>query len=510
MSLKIEDAMVSYGAHGKITPQYFVIHETAGPGMTAKACKDWWMGGENDPTSYPVHYVIDWTDVGYHCVPDDQLAYHVGGGNEYTFGVELCHAINQDDFNKVWSNAVELAARVLNTYGWTTSNLMTHHQCSEKWGGSDHTDPDSYFADFGKNWQNFLDDVKSAMPTAGKLDSPGDFSGASGSSSGSGASVAEVSYFVANQFKTLQADAMSEMLLGERAIANDVTLWSSVQAAVAASMRACCSAPDGSFIAWYPDYWGLSGTKGMSHSQPAVELDDMELVNLTITQSDDEFYSHVFTAGVNINGASSPDKLLYTVGVVSVESNTAATIANAAVNDNERKKSSGDNTVENLTNVAVSDQVQAILKDMIYIPEGEEWKYSPKELYRRYGARPIVASKAAHLGSMSNVIEELTTDGDATTESASIDKNPKYILPFLCALYEFMDHWANQYKANLEMTFMPELFPGCRIKLKSFDISFYVQSVTHNVSYEGGFTTTAKCICPIGSLVSGMVNPGRG
>lgn len=332
----------------------------------------------------------------------------------------------------------------------------------------------------------------------------GDVSGGDYSSEGDSASVVQAAYFVANQFRNLQEDAMSEMLMGERAIANDVTLWSSVQAALAASMRACSSGPDGSFIAWYPDYWGVNGLEGNSHDAPYLTLEDIELVNLTVSQSDDEFYSHVFTAGVDINGGQDPMKLLHTIGVVSIESNTSASMSNAMANLIDSEGDSGESA-------EASGVPAAILKELIYIPEGEEWRYSPKELYRRYGARPMVASKAAHLGSMSTVVDvNNPSESDSSLgagSSAPIETDPQYILPFLCALYEFMEHWANQYKATLEMTFMPELFPGCRVKVKSFDISFYVQSVTHNINYESGFTTTAKCICPVGSLVSGMVQP---
>lgn len=66
------------------------------------------------------------------------------------------------------------------------------------------------------------------------------------------------------------------------------------------------------------------------------------------------------------------------------------------------------------------------------------------------------------------------------------------------------------YKADLEITFNPAIFPGFRIKVKSFDISFYVKSVTHNMAYDSsGFTTRVECTCPVGTLVSGMVDPKK-
>lgn len=293
------------------------------------------------------------------------------------------------------------------------------------------------------------------------------------------ASVSSVAYFFANQFQSVQDVGEAFMLQGERALANDEPLWNSVKKAVNASLRSCASGPDGEFIAWYPDYWGMYGNK-----TPYLILEDIELKDLTITQSDDEYYSHVFVPGVDQMGSSI--SYIYTQGVVSIESDTAAKVSSAA---------SGDDAYY------VSDEVSSILKELIYIPEGEEWRYTPKELYRRYGARP---NTTPSLSSAASLIETGTDEEEGTTK-------PQYILPFLYALYEFMYHWANQYQATLSMTFQPGLFPGCRIKVKSLDISFYVEEVTHNVSYEdgAGFTTTARCTCPVGSLVSGMVNPNK-
>lgn len=293
------------------------------------------------------------------------------------------------------------------------------------------------------------------------------------------ASVSSVAYFFSNQFQSIQDVGEAFMLQGERALANDEPLWNSVKKAVNASLRSCASGPDGEFIAWYPDYWGMYGNK-----TPYLILEDIELKDLTITQSDDEYYSHVFVPGVDQMGSSI--SYIYTQGVVSIESDTAAKVSAAA---------SGDDAYY------VSDEVSSILKELIYIPEGEEWRYTPKELYRRYGARP---NTTPSLSSAASLIETGTDDEEGTTK-------PQYILPFLYALYEFMYHWANQYQATLSMTFQPGLFPGCRVKVKSLDISFYVEEVTHNVSYEdgAGFTTTARCTCPVGSLVSGMVNPNK-
>ena len=105
------------------------------------------------------------------------------------------------------------------------------------------------------------------------------------------------------------------------------------------------------------------------------------------------------------------------------------------------------------------------------------------------------------LGS-AKLVEDVSENQKAESEGTA----PEHILPFLYALYDFMWHWASQYQAKIDVTFMPEVFPGCRIKVESLDIEFYVESVSHTMNYSSGFSTTIKAICPVGSLVSGMVS----
>lgn len=302
------------------------------------------------------------------------------------------------------------------------------------------------------------------------------------SSSSSGVSLASASYFFANQFNAVNTGAESVLYTGERALANDTKLWDDVKKAVNASLRACSSDPDGNFIAWYPDYYGKYG------KTPHVIIKDVELQNLTITQSDKEFYSHVFCPGVYAGGGKIPFQM--TQGVVSIEGAMAASVSSAAA-------LAGDDLV--------SDSVSPLLEKMLNIPEGDEWKYTPKELYRRYGARPAKTQSLPNFTSGA-LIEDVGENAEAQKTHTS----PAHILPYLYALYEFMYHWANQYKADIEITFMPELFPGMRIKVESLDIEFYVQSVTHSMDYSSGFTTKVGAICPVGSLVSGMVASSGG
>lgn len=145
--------------HGSLDADYLVIHETAEPNATAVMHLNYW----SHTPKYAVHYVADWEDTIYHAVKDDRLCWHVGNGNRYCVGIELCHATNREDFERVWANAVEFAAWYLNARGWGLDRLISHNDATNRWGGSDHTDPIDYFEDFGKSWGQFKQEVADAM-----------------------------------------------------------------------------------------------------------------------------------------------------------------------------------------------------------------------------------------------------------------------------------------------------------------------------------------------------------
>lgn len=290
------------------------------------------------------------------------------------------------------------------------------------------------------------------------------------------ASVASLAYYFSNQFESVSGQLQSLTLRGNRALANDKPLFDTIKSAVNSSLRSFSSGPAGEFVAWFPDYWGLYGA-------PTLMLSDMELLDLTIERDGDAFRSHVYCAGVD--SAGSAIGFDRTQGVVSIESNVDALTSSAAANDDD------------VDEFFVSDKPSYILKALLGIKDDDPdaWKYSPKELYRRYGARPASVNAG-------QTLIESGMNSDVEYES-----NPQYILPFLYALYAFMENWSNQTSCNLTITYMPCLRPGMRIRLESIDVEMYVKSVTHTMNYSTGFTTSVSCCCPIGSLVPGMLNP---
>lgn len=148
--------------HGSLNASYLVIHETANPGASDDNHVTYWS---NNP-AYAVHYVMDVDGSSvFHTVADNRKAWHVGNGNAYTVGIELCHATNQADFNAQWTEAVKWAGDYLHNKGWGVDRLISHNEAALRWGGSDHTDPVGYFAQYGKSWAQFEADVAAYMQT---------------------------------------------------------------------------------------------------------------------------------------------------------------------------------------------------------------------------------------------------------------------------------------------------------------------------------------------------------
>lgn len=145
------DRYVSNG-HGYLNASYLVVHETANPGASAYNHTLLW---DRDDT-YAVHHVMELDgSVVYNTVPENRLCWHVGNGNGYTIGIELAHATNASDFAKQWAEAVKWTGDELRAHGWDTSRLLSHYEAAQRWGGSDHTDPNGYFAQYGKSWWEF-------------------------------------------------------------------------------------------------------------------------------------------------------------------------------------------------------------------------------------------------------------------------------------------------------------------------------------------------------------------
>lgn len=123
--------------------------------------------------------------------------------------------------------------------------------------------------------------------------------------------------FSPDQFMS-KTSVMYGMATPEKDFIDTQPLIQMVQSICGAGLRNFASAPDGSFIAYYPDYFGMDG------KPVTFILEDIELKNFSLNFSDDALTTHVYVNG-SYNGIGQTDAemgWLSTLGYATVE-NTA-------------------------------------------------------------------------------------------------------------------------------------------------------------------------------------------
>ena len=102
-----------------------------------------------------------------------------------------------------------------------------------------------------------------------------------------------------------------------RAFVTDEPVLNSITQLTKAALRNFQSAPNGDFVAWFPDYFGRYG------KAPVLQVRDIEIINLTIYKNDDPLTTHVGVTGdqVEFGQGVVPIDWLSTQGIVSVQEN---------------------------------------------------------------------------------------------------------------------------------------------------------------------------------------------
>jgi len=97
-------------------------------------------------SSVSAHYIVDDKQI-IQCIPDDEVAWHVGAKkyvvlgeilrvkpyspNYYTIGIEMC--VNSDsDWSKTYANTVDLVKHLLQKHKLTVDNLYRHYDITGK------------------------------------------------------------------------------------------------------------------------------------------------------------------------------------------------------------------------------------------------------------------------------------------------------------------------------------------------------------------------------------------
>ena len=158
MYLVKEQLLAHNRSYKALNPQGYVIHSTATPGATAQNEFTYFNGGDRKASA---HYFVDWTDI-IRTIPEKERAWHAGGtANKLYLSVEMCEPSGSDrgKFAAVWKRTVWLVAEACIRYGWSAQKVFSHQQISNMYKETNHIDPAPYFTQYGKTWEQFLQEV---------------------------------------------------------------------------------------------------------------------------------------------------------------------------------------------------------------------------------------------------------------------------------------------------------------------------------------------------------------
>lgn len=238
----------------------------------------------------------------------------------------------------------------------------------------------------------------------------------------------DAAYRLFNILYKPQVSDLSLLLRDDFAPANDESLLTSISQVCSGSLRSFMSGPNGDFIAFFPDYFGINQTRAVWN------VEDVEIVNLKLEINDDELVTHVFTIG----DTNAP---------------------NGGVDIGDWVASSG----------AVSIKSKAIMDQVLSMQSNTGFLANPEAFLQRFGIRPM-------------------------QNQLSIIRSHYY--EFFSSLYTFLQQWSKQFSTDVQICFMPEVFPGMRLNLVNHDVCVYVESVIHTFDYQEGFATYPTISCP--------------
>lgn len=242
---------------------------------------------------------------------------------------------------------------------------------------------------------------------------------------------------------TPATDYVGAELVGYRSLMNDVAIMDTIQSACNTALRNFCSAPNGDFISWFPDYFGIYGTAAVWN------LETIELQDFVITWTDQTLVTHQFSVGSTVSGVDTGEDPSAEGGTVQAynmyNSYGVATIQIP-------------NLFQALFNT--SDQDAGLFGANAY-----------QQIMQQIGARP-------HFDQIPWVAQ-----GE---------------IEFWYAVHQWMLSWSQQFVAEVPITFMPELFPGMLLRIHEFGFQAYITSVTHswNLQDGQGFSTSVGIMAP--------------
>jgi hypothetical protein len=235
-------------------------------------------------------------------------------------------------------------------------------------------------------------------------------------------------------YPSIETQQESRALQGEKSLMNDKPLMPFIEQLTGASLRSFQSLPNGTFFAFYPDYFGEMG-----HRKPYWEIDDVEVLDGGLDLTDDNLVTHGYVVG----------DTRYT----------------GSIGTYEKRTSGGVVTVFNAFGTVAGTDGDPLVPQF----DGKNGQDAAISFLQKYGARPDY-------------------------HEAAMIRSP-YFEMFL-AYQRFMLSWSKQFSTNFSFTFMPELYPGGRVAFTGHGLQCYIESVSHSWDYTSGFTTNAVLSAP--------------
>ncbi|MGN0406352.1 MAG: N-acetylmuramoyl-L-alanine amidase family protein [Bariatricus sp.] len=140
--------------------QGIVIHYTANPGATAMQNRDYFEGlKDTHITKASSHFIVGLEGEIVQCVPTWEVAYASNSRNIDTVSIECCHPDESGEFNeKTYRSMVQLTAWLCEKFGLDENDVIRHYDVTGKICPK-------YFVENEAAWEQFKDDVKTALET---------------------------------------------------------------------------------------------------------------------------------------------------------------------------------------------------------------------------------------------------------------------------------------------------------------------------------------------------------
>jgi len=150
-----------------------IVHWTASPKGRNQGVWNYFENRKSGKTGYgSAHYIVDLDGTIWNCIPDNELAYHVGSStyttdakkrlgsypNNCTLGIEFCIIDDRGRMNEAtWREGAKLVAYLLKKYNLSTNDIWLHQEVVG-W-----KDCHRYFVENPNEYKRFKNDVANYM-----------------------------------------------------------------------------------------------------------------------------------------------------------------------------------------------------------------------------------------------------------------------------------------------------------------------------------------------------------